>query len=119
MGAAMATTLLLYHEQMGIPEVPFRFAILLCGTLPCDWMALQKGKLEFLDPTQMTRFVQIPTVNFWSPEDDEHPGQSRKVVKMCEERLRVDLTHGAGHALPTNLGKVLELAQAIRAVSNS
>ncbi|KAK1144167.1 hypothetical protein N8T08_005831 [Aspergillus melleus] len=41
LGTALALTLLLNHEQLGLSVLLFGCAILLCGILPCGWSALE------------------------------------------------------------------------------
>ncbi|PLB54711.1 hypothetical protein P170DRAFT_505429, partial [Aspergillus steynii IBT 23096] len=119
LGAALALTLLLNHEQLGLSEPPFDCAVLLCSVLPCDWSALERDQVELLSPSQVSRPVQIPTVHCWSPEDLDHPGQSQKVISMCTPDGRVELVHHAGHTLPVDGAGVEQLAQAIDAISAS
>ncbi|KAJ5539525.1 hypothetical protein N7513_007857 [Penicillium frequentans] len=119
LGATLAVTFLFNSNKFGFVEPPFKFAILLCSCLPCDWDALQTGKLGFLDQTQVTAPIKLPTIHCWSPEDTEYPGESRLVVDMCDVSNRVNLQHSAGHNVPTQPGEVDKLAQAIFAVSKS
>jgi dienelactone hydrolase len=113
LGAALAMTLLLYADKVGLPRVPFKCAIILCGTLPCDWASLEKGEVQLLSETGPNA-VNIPTIHFWSPQDTDYPGQSPEVVKMCNVTTRLELIHSAGHGLPTQSQPVTELAQAIQ-----
>ncbi|KAJ5916857.1 hypothetical protein N7504_000872 [Penicillium tannophilum] len=116
LGAALAVTLLLNSTKVGFVEPPFKFAILLCSVLPCDWDALQSGEVKFLDPTQVTH-INIPTIHFWSPKDVVFSSESRLVVEMCDAASRVNLQHQAGHNMPAQPSGIEELAQAILEVS--
>ena len=117
LGATLAVTFLLNKNKLGFAESPFKFAVLICSCLPCDWDALQAGRLEFLDPTQVPAPMKIPTIHCWSPEDMEYPGESRLVVEMCDASTRVNLQHSAAHNPPTQPREVNELAQAILGMS--
>ncbi|KAH8434625.1 uncharacterized protein LDX57_012267 [Aspergillus melleus] len=117
LGATLAVTFLFNWGKLGFVESPFKFAILLCSCLPCDWDALQMGRLEFVNPTQVTGLIKIPTIHAWSPQDTEYPGEGRLVVEMCDTSNRVNLQHSAGHNPPTQPDEVDKLAQAILDVS--
>ncbi|KAL4917133.1 serine hydrolase FSH [Aspergillus aurantiobrunneus] len=115
LGAALALMLLLHARQIG-QAVPFKSAILLCATLPCDWKALEKGDVRLLSASDVPTKIAIPTVHFWSAEDSEYPGQSAEVVQMCSRADRIEVAHHAGHGLPTRGEELEELTRAIRTV---
>ncbi|KAI9040231.1 uncharacterized protein KD926_008432 [Aspergillus affinis] len=117
LGATLSVMFLFNWSKLGFVESPFKFAILLSSCLPCDWDALQMRRLEFMDPTQVTAPIKVPTIHCWSPQDTEYPGESRLVMEMCDASNRVNLQHSAGHNPPTQPGEVDKLAQVILDVS--
>ncbi|PYI26786.1 hypothetical protein BP00DRAFT_355134, partial [Aspergillus indologenus CBS 114.80] len=118
LGAALAMTLLLNHDRLGLSTPPFGCAIFICGILPCDWTALEQGQVELLAPSRVSCPVRIPTVHCWSAEDLDYPGQSQALISMCTPNGRVELVHHAGHAFPTDSVGVDQLAQAIHTTVN-
>ncbi|KAE8374945.1 hypothetical protein BDV26DRAFT_283842 [Aspergillus bertholletiae] len=110
LGAALAMTLLLNHIHVGLPTVPFKCAIFLCGTLPCDWASLKGGQVRLSSASANAPLVHIPTVHFWSPDDVDYPRQSQMLLGMCDPATRVEVTHHAGHAMPTHGKEVGKLA---------
>ncbi|KAL4992799.1 hypothetical protein BDW68DRAFT_172823 [Aspergillus falconensis] len=96
LGAALALTLLLHADMVG-HTVPFKCAILLSATLPCDWAALEQGQVRPLSANESRSKVCILTVHFWSPGDSEYPGHSREVVEMCDPASRVEVVHHSCH----------------------
>ena len=82
LGATLAATLLLRDTNNGLynfdrgpnQSETFKCAILVCGTLPCDWYELMQRNMKVLNSGHVKPPVRIPTVHIWSPEDTSYPG---------------------------------------------
>lgn len=116
LGAALTASLLLRPGLDDDVMWQIKSALFICGTLPCDWNQLQRGKLDFLEADSVGRVIQIPTVHAWSVQDVEHPGQSEQLVRMCCEETRIEVLHRAGHSIPYLKEEVLAVANAVRRV---
>ncbi|TVY30664.1 Esterase [Lachnellula hyalina] len=122
LGATLAATLLLRDADQELckpdqcrPGGPtFRCAFFFCGTLPCDWHQLELGEMKFLDAGDIKQPIQIQTLHVWSPADVAYPGQSAQVADMCDNRKKKVVTHGEGHAIPSQRGILTNIANDIR-----
>lgn len=116
LGAALTASLLLQPclEENVMGQI--KSALFICGSLPCDWNQLQRGEVALLEAEGVGRVIQTPTVHAWSLQDVEHSEQSKKLVRMCGERTRIEVIHSAGHNVPSLREEVLAVANAVRQV---
>lgn len=116
LGAALVATFLLYPMWHPSAQSQIKSAIFICGTLPCDCDALAGGVFCLIRAKDVVdkALITIPTIHAWSQEDREYPGQSEELVKMCQRGNRIELTHEAGHAIPSQGDEIAAIEKAIR-----
>ena len=118
LGAALTVTLLLRAESQQA-RLPIKCAILLCGTLPCDWRELERRHLQLLRAKDVQFTIQIPTVHVWSSVDVDYPGQSAQLVQMCDATKRVEIVHNGGHTVPSQGTELVAFARAVQQIISS
>ncbi len=122
-GASLAATLILrsHEARKGDPSSahyqpnPFKCAVFLSGQLPFDCAALERGEIRQLDPDHDDVVMEIPTANFWGVNDTLYPGASPKLCRLCAEGSRLEVTHMAGHGIPSKGDELERMAVAFRA----
>ena len=115
LGAALAATLLLRTEN-GQARLPFKCAIFLCGTLPCNWHELERRNLQLLQAKDVQYPIQIPTLHVWSSFDVDYPGQSAQLAQMCDAKKRVEILHNGGHIVPAQGTDLVAFVHAVRQI---
>ena len=114
-GAALAATLIL-REQESSGVQPFKCAIFLSGQLPFDCAELMQGDIRQLDPDHDPVKLKLPTANFWGANDTLYPDTSPRLSRMCAEGRNVEVTHLAGHGIPSKGDELEKMAAAFRAM---
>jgi hypothetical protein len=118
-GAVLAATLIIAVEEGLIEMVaPFRCAIFLCGGLPFDYSALQRGVVTLLSPRDNSRpLIHLPVTNAWASNDTDYPGMGPPLSQLCARDHNWEVIHEAGHGVPAE-GKDLEsLVHAVTATT--
>ncbi|KAF7912790.1 uncharacterized protein EAF01_001811 [Botrytis porri] len=130
LGAAFAATLLLRDEMrrskseanhyhiLAKAKPRFKCAIFICGTLPPDLDALEHGDIQALRAKDFHSVITVPTVHLWSTRDVDHATQSKELVRMCEERSRVEILHAGGHSVPHQGDELKAVAAAVHEFIN-
>ncbi|TGO92075.1 hypothetical protein BPOR_0011g00260 [Botrytis porri] len=130
LGAAFAATLLLrdemrrskseanYYHILAKAKPRFKCAIFICGTLPPDLDALEHGDIQALRAKDFHSVITVPTVHLWSTRDVDHATQSKELVRMCEERSRVEILHAGGHSVPHQGDELKAVAAAVHEFIN-
>ncbi|KAI0173625.1 serine hydrolase FSH [Hypoxylon sp. FL1284] len=91
--------------------------VLSCG-LPWDYAALRAGTIRRLTPAEDGCCVGIPTAHFWGRNDAEgHPGNG-DVALLCDEAVRSEVVHTAGHGIPSG-AKAEEVEAMVEAVERT
>ncbi|KAK5996309.1 Esterase C25G4.2-like protein [Cladobotryum mycophilum] len=111
LGAGLVATLLL---RSGLKQTAIKSAIFLSACSPCDWGALEQGRLRFLTAEDAVNIIGIPTVHSWSHLDTINPGQSEQLLRICDKKTCTEVRHNAGHNVPNQVGEVGALATAIK-----
>ena len=120
-GASLAATLILRnqeaksgHPASAHPQNPFKCAIFLSGQLPFDCADLERGKIRQLAPDIDNVVMEIPTAHFWGINDTLYPDASPKLCRLCAEGSRLEVTHMAGHGVPSKGDELERMAVAFR-----
>ncbi|ROW07962.1 hypothetical protein VMCG_03410 [Cytospora schulzeri] len=122
-GGALATTLIAAEERgllppaaaaaaagadagadaadTGRPRPRLKCAILLSSGQPWDFAALQAGENRRLLADRDGVCIHLPTAHFWGRNDGEGFLGNHEVAMVCEERVRVEFVHMAGHGVPS------------------
>ncbi|OTB07053.1 hypothetical protein M426DRAFT_318421 [Hypoxylon sp. CI-4A] len=108
-GGALATTLSAAEEKGLIQTLPsmhnthrrIQCAILLSCGLPWDYAALQTGRIRRLTPAEDGCIIHIPTAHFWGLNDNEGFPGNHDVTLLCDETMRAEVAHTAGHGVPS------------------
>ncbi|KAL8668762.1 MAG: hypothetical protein Q9168_006620 [Polycauliona sp. 1 TL-2023] len=100
-GATLAASYLaqLEHRHTSEPP-PFRCAIFLCGGIPFDPQALDRGEVRFIDPRESGAIFALPTASIWSRNDQVLPGMSQKLDGLCADMYKNVYTYDEGHNIP-------------------
>lgn len=108
-GGALATTLIAAEERGLIPSPPaggsgrsrVKCAILLSCGQPWDFAALQACEDRRLLAGTDGVCIHMPTAHFWGRNDGEGFLGNHDVATVCDERVRVESVHMAGHGVPS------------------
>ena len=119
-GASLAATLILRDQEAGKHKVssdalrrkPFKCAIFLSGQLPFDCSGLERGEIRQLKPETDKAIIDIPTAHLWGKNDTLYPDISPKLAGLCATNKRIEVTHMAGHGIPSRGFELEEMAEA-------
>ncbi|PLB50765.1 hypothetical protein P170DRAFT_463876 [Aspergillus steynii IBT 23096] len=144
-GAVLAATLILAQQTHGSslglrrnaspsapPDPPFRCAVFLCGGLPFDWAALERGTVELIRPfsssssssggsssgarpAECPPVMDLPVVNCWADHDDDYPGMGPPLSQLCASDKNRPVVHTVGHAVPAEGKELMALVEAVQA----
>ena len=122
-GAVLAATLIIAAQSESLPQTgqsklknPFSCAILLCGGLPFDMVALQENRVSQLTPKPGQRhLIDLPVVNSWAVNDAEYPGMGPPLSELCSARVNKESIHTAGHGVPSEGKELEDLVAAVEA----
>ena len=120
-GASLAATLILRNQEArkgdsttAHRQNPFKCAIFLSGQLPFDCTDLERGEIRQMEPDQDNVVMEIPTANFWGINDTLYPDASPKLCRLCVQGSRLEVTHMAGHGIPSKGDELEKMAIAFR-----
>lgn len=106
-GGALAATLLVAEARGQISAPPkatgsrLKCAIFLSCGQPWDLKALALNQeRRILAETDGECLISIPTAHFWGRNDREGFLGNYEVARICDERVRVEVEHSAGHGIP-------------------
>jgi hypothetical protein len=100
-------------------ELPFRFAVFLCGGHPFDLRALQRGVIVEITrrPSSNRPLISLPVVNCWAKNDEDYPGMGPPLSSLCGKRNNnVEVVHGAGHGVPSEGEDLDALCRAVEKI---
>jgi len=99
-GAALAATLMIRQRLLELVAKPlFGCAVFLCAGVPYDPIALQGGKIRFLDASLNGVLIDIPTAHIVGAKDEALKYRI-ELQRMCSRERSKLFDHGGGHDVP-------------------
>ncbi|KAL2283047.1 hypothetical protein FJTKL_10161 [Diaporthe vaccinii] len=124
LGASLIATLLLGEntdESIRKAKDMVKSAVFICGIPPQNWEQLRSGHLEETNPEDLAEDMKIDThtIHAFCLEDDQFPGRSQLLLKLCQNGASVKILHTAGHDVPRKSDEVEALAKAMASHSET
>ncbi|KAL4875011.1 serine hydrolase FSH [Aspergillus karnatakaensis] len=115
-GSGLALSILVDHYRCAASDAtpPFKLAVFFCNPRgPYDINALRQGHMEILEPEQVERAIEIPTVHIWGSSDTDLDGGALG-ERFCNSTNRSAYVHAKGHEIPTSAADTMAMANVMR-----